>query len=233
MSPSAERVAVVGKTQSGKTTTAKWFARQLCGNDYSRKKLIVIDPTPRISADRWKPDPRVEVYSRADLLRALRKWTHEGDMRPIVWRNVGERDWSPLDRLNGYVLAVDEAKRFCKPGSIDPSFLSILSEGRHREIDTIVATQGPSQCHPEVWGGLTYVAVHALSHRAHRKAVCEHLSISPRLLRWKRIPGTAKATYPLWFDGDGEQLNGVSSDPDLFDGMDDDESDDESPEGGE
>lgn len=199
MTRDAELHYVVGPRGSGKTTTMKAIVAHLMkARDASRVpwRMVIFDPAHGKPADEWFPRGAVYVRTRLEFLRAL-----DSPAKVIVVKGALFEDWSPLDsgKLVHWIVVVDEAHRFMRRKKAHPSFVKIVNEGRHFDIDLVIGTQLFAQLHETVLGNPTAAWAHELVDAASRDWLRDSFGVSARKLRWTRVPGTENATYPLRF----------------------------------
>lgn len=192
---SAERIGVVGQTQSGKTRSMKRLAAAIAGPAFDRMPVLVVDPVTD-SPDNWKPHGYREALDRAQLIALLRRW-HAGERWPIVYRG-SDPDWGPIDKIRGgLLLVVDEAAEYTRPTWIDPTFQRVLKRGRHWGIHTIVGTWSPTEVHPDVLGSSPTLVVHRITYASQLAALRRITGGAP--LRWEDVPNTHAACWPMLF----------------------------------
>ena len=196
MTREAELHYVIGPRGSGKTTTMKAITAHLLRERERAKvpaRLVVFDPAWGRPADEWYPRGASYVHSRADFLRGL------AGAKVLVVKGVPFVDFSPLPKLRELVVVVDEAHHFMSRTEADPSFVELVSQGRHNGIDLVIGTQLPSQLHRTVVGNPDGAWVHQLVDAASREWVERSFGVSLRGVSWQRVAGTKKATYPIRF----------------------------------
>jgi hypothetical protein len=128
---SNQRVALVGKTASGKT----YFARHLCA---PLPRLIVFDPKGTLNTPEWN------LGSGGDVIRRL-KAGKPGRLRVPAPFNG---DWTPYLRLvwslKNITLYIDEIYGVIEPGHKPPAeFSALYTRGRELGIGVWGATQRP------------------------------------------------------------------------------------------
>lgn len=132
-----ERIAAVGASGSGKTSTIREL---LLGRRGIPQRILMFDP--------YRELPGVEVFSKAE---ALRLW--EGPYgrvrvcsREALWAELLEIALKAGDTL----VIADEAQRLLPKGDRKTEasgvFLRLVTEGRHARCPLIWATQSPGRC---------------------------------------------------------------------------------------
>jgi hypothetical protein len=156
-----QRLAVIGRTGSGKTQAAVWH---LSNRDFITKPWIVLN---------FKGDELIDAIpytTELDLSDAAPKKSGIYIVRPVpheieeldafLWK-VWERENTGLYFDEGYMV-----------GNI-PSFRALLTQGRSKRIPMIVLTQRPVLISRFVWSESDFFQVFALTNAQDQKTVRE------------------------------------------------------------
>lgn len=159
-----QRVAVVGRTGSGKTQFGFWL---LSMAPFDRQPYIVID---------YKGE---ELFNSTDRIReigpkeALPKYPGLYKITPMVNDDEPMEAWLWKAWAHENIgIYVDEGYRLPKPGD---AFNAILTQGRSKHIPAIVLTQRPSWISRFVFSEADFYAVFHLNEKSDKKRVQEFI----------------------------------------------------------
>lgn len=158
----SERVALVGKTGSGKTTLALYLTKSL-------SRLVVFDPKGTL----WVPEWRLEDWSKEGLQRLA-----EGEsvrLRiPAPLNNNWEPYFTEIFSIGNCVVYIDEVYGIVPPGAKPGAmFTAMYTRGRELNIGVIAATQRPTWVPLFVLSEAEWLFVFRLQLQADRNRMAE------------------------------------------------------------
>lgn len=177
----------MGRTGSGKTVLALWL---LSHANFDQKPYYVID---------YKGDDHIARLDRAREIALNEIPRHPGIyvVRPLPHETENVERWLWRVYSNGNSgLYFDEA--YMVPD--DGAFPALLTQGRSKNINSIIITQRPAWISRFVFSEANQYAIFHLNDRDDRKKVWRFLP-DDRIMR-KRLPDY----HSLWYDVDRNQL---------------------------
>lgn len=150
-----ERVTLVGKTGSGKTTFARCALRGV-------SRLLVLDPKGTCT---WVPE--IDRYA----LRALRKGrSFQARVHALTEAEWDEWMWMAFE-AGDLVVYIDEVYGVVPPGRRSVALNALLTRGREFGIGVWSATQRPAWCPLVVLSEAEWLVVFRLQLKEDRKRV--------------------------------------------------------------
>lgn len=135
---SAQRLALAGKTGSGKTFLAQYLLRTF-------KRLIVVDPKMSLGIPKWNLEPldskNLKELRKGESAR-VRIWqppAFDNSGFP-VWDAVFELAWE----LGNICVYIDEMYSVCNNGRMSWPLRRLYTQGREPQIGVWASTQRPS-----------------------------------------------------------------------------------------
>lgn len=165
-----QRVALAGKTGSGKTYAARYLLRPI-------RRLIVIDPKMQLIGEKqWRLEPPSN-----DAFKALRQSEYariaiwqppalDGEGFP-VWDSIFEYAWS----IGDVVIYIDEMYSVAKNGRMTYPLRRLYTQGRALGIGVWASTQRPSFVPMEMFSESEWSFVFTLRIETDRKKVAASL----------------------------------------------------------
>lgn len=174
-----QRVAIVGRTGSGKTVAALW---QLSLRSYDTRPWIVFDfkgdrniariPRARVVSINEPPPKTPGVF----IVRPL---PHQNDeLDDYLWR-IWSQENTGLYFDEGYMVSKSEP------------FRALLTQGRSKNIPLIVLTQRPVWITRFVWSESDFIQLFSLSNLQDRKVMRDMLP---------KVPTDLPAYHSIWHD---------------------------------
>jgi DNA helicase HerA-like ATPase len=184
----ADRVALFGKTGSGKTT----LARHLIGQTYARTRapFVVFDPKRTY---RQEGVPVHREFRPKDDRQIIRGDAFESNELDF-WDDQMFRVWEHGHRL----VYVDEATLVTPPRAILPSLGALIRTGRERGIATWVGSQRPKDLPSPIFTEAEHFFVGRLTweHDRHKVVSFTHPNVGDEL---DRIKGSARKHDFVYF----------------------------------
>ncbi|MDR3562361.1 MAG: hypothetical protein P4N59_13150 [Negativicutes bacterium] len=164
MPDTTHRVAIIGRTGSGKTQAGAWFLSQQVGKnypwiiiDYKRDKLL-----NDIRAKELAPNASIPTKPDLYIVHPLPN-TDDEAVENLLWR-IWER--------GGIGVYVDEGYMI---GENNPAFRALLTQGRSKNIPMIVLSQRPVRMDRFVFSEADFYLVFTLNDRKDQQRVQEFL----------------------------------------------------------
>ena len=156
-----QRLAVVGRTGSGKTQAAVWH---LLNRDFTSRPWIVLNFKGDALIDSIPYTKELELTAKAPTkpgIYIVRPMPHEQDeLDAFLWR-VWAQEKTGLYFDEGYMV-----------GNI-ASFRALLTQGRSKQIPMIILTQRPVLISRFVWSESDFFQVFALTNAQDQKTIRE------------------------------------------------------------
>lgn len=161
----SERVTIVGRTNSGKTT----LARLLVGGD---RNLVVIDPKWRFELAR--------TQLAVGTARAFAELWPQRSTRVVYRPDPGSRKHDDVDEVIARVLRygrtrilVDEAMGLASPSVIIPAYARAITQGRELLVSVVSLTQRPRGVHNVLFSEAEHLFVFDLAVASDREKVAD------------------------------------------------------------
>ncbi len=192
---SHDRLAVLGRTGSGKTTAAAWH---LSGKDFNAQPWLIVNT---------KGDPLLNEIAAIEGVKTITlDDTPEEQGLYIVSPQPGQH--TALDLMFRRVWEKQDCGVYIDEGYMieEPDgFNALLTQGRSRNIPMIVLSQRPAWISKFVFSEADFVQVFHLQHLADRKNVAQFVPMDIDL----RLP----KHHSLWYNVAENELNRLSPVP--------------------
>lgn len=163
---SRDRIAILGRTGSGKTHFAAWLLSQ---SDWPSRPWIVVD---------YKGDELIDALPVHELELDVKKIPSKGGLYRVRPRGPVDDDaveallWKIWRRKN-VGLYIDEGHMLPDAGALQ----SILTQGRSKRIQTILLSQRPSWVNRFAFSEADYVAAFQLNDKRDRSTISSFMPI--------------------------------------------------------
>lgn len=157
-----DRVYIIGRTGSGKTTAALWH---LSGKDFNLQPWVVVNT---------KGDTKINELAAIEGVKTISVNDTPGDRGLFHVRPHPDDEAEELDAFFGRIWEKTNCGVFVDEGymiQIDNKLNSLLTQGRDRRIPMMVLTQRPTWITKFVESEADYVQLFGLSRRDDRKNV--------------------------------------------------------------
>lgn len=166
-----DRLAVIGRTGSGKTQAAAWH---LSGKDFDRQPWVIVNT---------KGDPLLNEISDIEGVKSISLNEQVGEKGLyIVSPLPSERDqldtfFRSLWEKQNVGVYIDEGYMIDKTDGLN----ALLTQGRSRKIPMIVLSQRPAWISKFVFSEADFIQLFHLQHEADRKNVAQFVPFDTRI----------------------------------------------------
>lgn len=192
-----ERVAIIGKTGSGKTKLAETLLAQF-------PNVVILDNKGRVGIDKdtrefYLAKDHYIVTTELDELPAVAKQTQHIIYRPRPELEADKRAFA--DEMNAFfwwiynrencILYIDEAASVCDSYNIPPGLNAVVKRGRELNIGCWASTQQPVNVHNTLFSEAEHFFIFRTQLQGHRDKMAGFVGDIVK----KQIPGELTHSY--------------------------------------
>lgn len=165
-----DRLAVIGRTGSGKTQAATWH---LSGKDFARQPWVIVntkgDPLlNEIGSIKGVKQITIDETPEENGLYIVSPLPNEGDRIDAFFYRIWEKQNTGVYIDEGYMIDKTDGLN------------ALLTQGRSRKIPMIVLSQRPAWISKFVFSEADYIQLFHLQHEADRKNVAQFVPFDTR-----------------------------------------------------
>jgi len=185
---SSDRVAVLGRSGSGKTTAAVWH---LSGKDFVQQPWVIANT---------KSDPLINKIAKIPGVKTIGIDDTPGNSGLYIV-NPKPNEGVKLDQFFGRIWEKQNCGVYIDEGymiDVTDNFNALLTQGRSRKTPMIILSQRPAWISKFTFSEANFVQVFHLLRKADRKSVADFVPLDVD----ERLP----PYHSFWYDVDQDEL---------------------------